>query len=189
MRTARTDSVKAFLEVVESSELEGQFHTDFVGDGGRFGLVVETQQATVGVHDDGYLPGPEVPLRNQQRPDDVTRDQASGVLDGVDLAGSGSEELQWIDAGVHAGHHRQPDDGRLPGRGPVPTRSRARRTMSPLLMAATLLLKPAGRTMPRPSSRKGCRLDFGRQPKNAADCSYSDCSCSRRSASRTRDLT
>ena len=131
---------EAILKVVEPSKAEGKRHTKFVGDGGDFLLIVESQQTTVGVHDDGYLPGPEIPLRNQQRPDDVTCDQASGVLDGVDFAGSGSEQLHRIDAGVHAGDHcksrRRTLAGTVPG---SPTRSRARRTMSRLLMTDTLI--------------------------------------------------
>src|SRR5438552_12681765 len=92
-------------------------------------VVLEGEHAAVGVVDQDDLVGPQQALGDDQRSNGVVGGDAAGVADDVRVALDESEDLVHVEAGVHAGQHRQVL-GRRQGKAPLVERSRVRVVLS-----------------------------------------------------------
>jgi hypothetical protein len=72
---------------------------------------VEREHPAVRMRDHEGFPGTEEPVRDEERPEYVVRDDATGVSDHVSIAVLEPQELGRVEACVHAG-----DDHEPPGR-------------------------------------------------------------------------
>src|SRR5215472_9159085 len=87
-------------------------------------VVGDLLQAAVSVVDQDDLGGAEQPLADRQRPDHVVGDHAARIADYLRLLVVNAEQLEDLEPGVHAGHHRYAR-GRLRRQRPAHVRPRA----------------------------------------------------------------